>query len=217
MKILNQRDVNSLLKNHPPHPTETKFHTCGDGLTIKVRSEKDGGSYRFFGKMNHPITGKRKPVTIGNPEEMTLLEARNKWEEIKSKAKELKCSPTRIDNFVQRKTLKDAIKIMMDGKKGKVTENYWNECQRRFDTLILPNLDDMPIKNFESEGGVDLLEQMFVKIRGKDHLELERKCRGLCKEAFDIAQERMWIRVNPVITNRRLLPTQTPQHYPMLK
>ena len=217
MKILNQRDVNSLIKKHPPHPTETKFHTCGDGLTVKVRSEKDGGSYRFFGKMNHPITGKRKPVTVGNPEEMTLLEARNKWEEIKSKAKELKCSPTRIDNFIQRKTLKDAIKIMMDGKKGKVTENYWRECQRRFDTLILPNLDDMPIKNFESEGGVDLLEQMFVKIRGEDHLELERKCRGLCKEAFDIAQERMWTRVNPVITNRRLLPTQTPKHYPMLK
>ena len=104
MKILNQRDVNSLLKNHPPHPTETKFHTCGDGLTIKVRSEKDGGSYRFFGKMNHPITKKRKPVTVGNPEEITLLEARNKWEEIKLKAKELKCSPTRIDNFIQRKT-----------------------------------------------------------------------------------------------------------------
>ena len=217
MKILNQRDVNSLLKNHPPHPTETRFHSCGDGLTIKVRSEKDGGSYRFFGKMNHPITKKRKPVTVGRPEEMTLLEARNKWEEIKLKAKELKCSPTRIDNFIQRKTLKDAIKIMMDGKKGKVTDNYWNECQRRFNTLILPNLDDMPIKNYETEGGVDLLEQMFLKIRGEDHLELERKCRGLCKEAFAIAQTRMWIKVNPVITNRNCLPTQTPKHYPMLK
>ena len=72
MKILNQRDINSLLKKHPPLPAETKFHTCGDGLTVKVRSKKDGGSYRFFGKMNHTLTKKRNLITVGKIEEMTL-------------------------------------------------------------------------------------------------------------------------------------------------
>ena len=217
MKILTQREVNSLPKKHPPHPTETKFHSCGDGLTIKVRSQKDGGAYRFCGKMNHPITKKRKSATIGNLEEFSLQEARQKWNEIKLKAKELKCSPNKIENFVKGRTFRDAVKILLDGKKPKVTDGYWKECERRFETLILPLMDDMPIKNYESEGGVDLLEDMFLKIRGDNHLELERKCRGLCKEAFSIAQERKWLRGNPVITNRRLLPTQTPKHYPMLK
>ena len=216
MRILSQRDINSLQKKHPPHPTETKFHTCGDGLTVKVRSEKDGGSYRYMGRMNHPITKRRIPVTIGSLE-LSLQEARNKWSEIKSKAKELKCSPTKVDNFTQKRTLKDAVELLLEAKKTKVTSGYWRECKKRLENLILGNLDDMPIKNFECEGGVELLENMFVKIRGEVHLELERKCRGLCKEAFDIAQERMWVRVNPVITNRRLLPTQTVKHHPMLK
>ena len=55
MKILEQKNIVSLFKKHPPHPTKTKFHSCGDGLCVMVRNAEVGGAYRFLGKMNHLI------------------------------------------------------------------------------------------------------------------------------------------------------------------
>ena len=218
MDIKSNKDIKLVLKNNPPSDSSQNY-SCGHNLVIRIRSIRDGGSIRYIGKMNHPITKKRKEVTVGCPRELKLEDALYKWLEIKKKAQDLRCNPNKINQFESGKTLRDASNILLKTIEDKRTENYARECRYRFERNMLPMLDDMPIKNFESEGGVDLLEDMFLQIRGQDkeHLELERKCRGLMRRAFEIAQIRRWIKINPVITNRDLLPEQTVKHYPMLK
>ena len=212
--------THTYLKNLEP-VEERKRVKLGDDLYCIIRSKKDSGSKSYVGKMLHPISKKRIEVTIGGVKKMKPSEAKEKWLTIKRLSKENKCHPKHLRRNLKDKTFNEVKDELFVVLKTKIKPNTLREYQRQFRYNILPLIDgDAPISIYETDEGANLIEDALVKIRGGlegTKNELERKCRGLLHRTFKFAQSRRLIRLNPVITNRDMLPTHTPTHHPKLE
>ena len=201
-------------------------HSCGDNLYLITRSKKDGGGKSFVGRMYHPTTKKKVEKTIGKPFNtqdetvMTIQAAKTKWLQIKQEAKANNCHPNKLKPLIKLKTLNDVKDELFAIQKTKIKPTTLREYQRQYRYNILSNLDgDIPIQNYDTDYGMDLIEDALLKIRGGHEgikFELERKCRGLLARTFRYAQQKRWIRGLPVVTNRDMLPSHTPTHHPKL-
>ena len=212
--------THTYLKNLEP-TAERQRVKLGDDLYCIIRSKNDSGSKSYVGKMLHPISKKRIEVTIGGVKKMKPSEAKEKWLTIKRLSKENKCHPKHLGRNSKDKTLNEVKDELFVVLKTKIKPSTLREYQRQFRFNILPLIDgDAPIRIYETDEGANLIEDSLVKIRGGlegTKNELERKCRGLLHRTFKFAQAKRWIRMNPVITNRDMLPTHIPTHHPKLE
>ena len=212
--------THAYLKNFDPAEARTRI-PLGDDLYCIVRAKNDSGSKSYVGKMRHPITKRWTEKTIGKVTEMKPAEAKEKWLVIKRQSKINKCHPNKLREDQKIKTLSEVKDEMFVMLKSKIKPTTLREYQRQYRFNILANLDgDAPIHTYETDSGAEIVEDALIKIRGGlegTKNELERKCRGLLNRTFNYAQSRRWIKINPVITNRDLLPAHTPTHHPKLE
>ena len=213
----------SYLKKYEPG-TKRERIPLGEDLYCIVRSKNDSGSKSYVGKMRHPITRKWTEKTAGRvmgSEGISPEEAKTAWLAIKTNAKKNKCHPGKVQGTQKVKTLNEVKDELFIVLKTKIKPNTLREYQRQFRFNILPNLDgDAPISTYETDAGADIIDDALVKIRGGlegTKYELERKCRGLLHRTFKYAQAKRWIKLNPVNTNRDMLPTHRPIHHPKLE
>ena len=219
-KIKHPKNIShSYLKKFKPIDTRHRI-SLGDDLYCIVRAMNDSGSKSYVGKMLHPVTKKEVTKTIGKVADMKPGEAKEKWLTIKRIARTNKCHPNKLSPDKKVKTLNETKDDLFRVLKTKIKPNTLSEYKRQYHFNILPILDgDAPINIYETDEGADNIENALEQIRGGKEgtkNELERKCRGLLHRTFKYAQAKRWIKLNPVITNRDMLPTHTPTHHPKL-
>ena len=200
--------------------------SLGNDLYCIVRAKDDSGSKSYVGKMRHPITKKWTEKTIGKVQlekgdgGLTPEAAKREWLQIKHQSKENKCHPNKLRKDQEVKSLIEVKDELFTILKTKIKASTIREYERQFKFNILPLLDgDAPINSYTTDSGAGIIDDVLIKIRGgKDGTknELERKCRGLLHRTFNYAQSKRWIKFNPVITNRDLLPTHKTTHHPKL-
>ena len=220
-KIIHPKSIShAYLKKFDPIDKRHRI-SLGDDLYCIVRAKNDSGSKSYVGKMLHPVTKKVVTKTIGKVAEMKPREAKEKWLTIKRVARTNKCHPNKLIPEKKVKTLNETKDELFGVLRTKIKPNTLSEYKRQYHFNILPILDgDTPINIYETDEGAENIENALIEIRGGKEgtkYELERKCRGLLHRTFKFAQSRRWIRLNPVITNRDMLPSHTPTHHPKLK
>ena len=215
--------THSYLKNFKPLDQRHRI-PLGEDLYCIVRSKKDSGSKSYVGKMRHPTTRKWSEKTVGKvlgSNGITPEAAKAAWLQIKHQARKNKCHPNKLGKVGRSKTLNEVKDELFVILKSKIKPTTLREYQRQYRYNILSNLDgDAPINSFDTDNGAEIIEDALIKIRGGiegTRNELERKCRGLLHRTFNYAQAKRWIKINPVITNRDLLPSHTPSHHPKLE
>ncbi len=208
---------------------------CGNGLYIYVQKifiGKDGNEYGG----NKYFKGKYKDSEIqvgvfgSGYGELTLQEARDKWNEIKiwSKTTGQKVSKYKDHQIkkIERKqrTLEDAVNVYLaearEGEwiKPKTLHDYTNQINNHILANISPTtlLTDLEWENGGRERVSKLIESIRQKANGHG-VEQARRCQQLLKQILDYAKiEKGWFRGdNPAITSKRYTTNEV-EHHPTL-
>ena len=171
---------------------------CGAGLIVrKYPSVKSGGIY-FKGVYQ------KQECHIGkfgkSAGELSLADARRKWDELKRWAIENQChladyTKQKEQEISDTKTFGDAVDWFMQLKMKKIKETTIREYRLKLDNQVMPLIPaDTPLTQLEwKNGGRETVMNAVEKIADGGKWDLAHRCQGLMRQVFNSAISRGWM------------------------
>jgi len=198
MLIQTEKEFLSLLSSFPAGK-----RGLGGGLTVRKQPGiKNGGIY--FKGVYRNKSGKQKEFHIGTygkgVGELTLKEARKKWDEIlrwaKSHGKE-PCDFTKQkkQDELSQKTFGEAVESFLALKEEKLKPATFIEYQRKLRNQIMPLIGETTsLKELEwANGGRKLVMDAVSEIGSDGKHDLANRCQNLMKQVFNFSISRGWM------------------------
>lgn len=175
----------------------------GEGLVIRKQSGNKSGGVYFKGIYRNKSAEQRE-IHIGTYGkgigEITLKQAREKWEEIKCwsrvQGKE-PCDFTKEKKqiLLSQKTFNDAVQKYLEVKKAKIKPTTFKEYQMKLNNQIMPLIGGTTeLKELEwANGGRRLVMDAVMQISSGDKHDLAHRCQHLMRQVFNFSISRGWM------------------------
>ncbi len=163
---------------------QDKEYNLPDGRGLMLRVKTNGSKLWLF-NYTHPITKKRKNVSLGQFPALSLEKARKKAEEMRSTlADGLDPKQQRDQELAEKQlslktTLRRVAEEWLEKKKDEVTDDYAKDIWRSLELHIFPKLGDVPIDAISPQIAIDIIQP----VADKGALETVRR---LCQRLNDI-------------------------------
>ena len=181
------------------------FVSDGDNLLIKIMP--NGTKFFIY---EYKEKDKRRRLTLGKYDEMSLSEARDKRNELRSKLNQ-------GESLVQtaEKTKFRAVFEAWYKTKGKLSEKQQFWVKRRFETLFLPKFGEINIKDISRKDIINALAPLL----GDDKQETIRKTLGTLNSFYKFALLHEYVEHNIIsdIDKSALIGKQEVKHFAYLK
>ncbi len=201
--------------------------SCGNGLLFRVKSQ---GSASFIGRSRHE--SKQVSVYIGvfgrRSGEYSLAQARERWREIRSEAKNSGLNPADIAKGITRKsqavqqpgrTLSDLADKYLEVATSTIKEITLKDYKNKIENDILPVLGESTlIVDLEwANGGRERVLNMKTAIEKRGAPEQARRVLMVARQMFDLAMDYGWLAgENPAMKPRFNARRET-EHRPTIQ
>ena len=181
------------------------FVSDGDNLLIKIMPN---GTKFFIYEFRE--NSKRRRLTLGKYDEMSLSEARDKRSELRSKLNQGESLTQTAE-----KTKFKAVFEAWYKTKGKLSEKQQFWIKRRFETLFLPKFGEINIKDISRKDIINALAPLL----GDDKQETIRKTLGTLNSFYKFALLHEYVEHNIIsdIDKSALIGKQEVKHFAYLK
>jgi len=198
MHISSDKELRSLLSGF-----SAGKRGLGGGMTVRKQSGiKKGGVY--FKGVYRDKFGKQKECHLGTygkgVGELTLKQARDKWEEMKKWASSNQKAPADfISNQKQealsQKTFQEAVDAFLSIKSEKVKPTTIREYKLKLSNQIIPLIGrNTPLEELEwINGGRRLVMDAVTEISKGGKNDLANRCQHLMKQVFNFSISRGWM------------------------
>lgn len=163
---------------------QDKEYNLPDGRGLMLRVKTNGSKLWLF-NYTHPITKKRKNVSLGQFPALSLEKARKKAEEMRSTLadgidpKQQRDQKLAEQQLSLKTTLRRVAEEWLEKKKDEVTDDYAKDIWRSLELHIFPKLGDVPIDAISPQIAIDIIQP----VADKGALETVRR---LCQRLNDI-------------------------------
>ncbi|KUJ00132.1 phage integrase [Vibrio sp. MEBiC08052] len=139
-----------------------KEYSLADGNGLYLRVKPNGAKLWIFNYI-HPVTKKRKNISLGAFPDITLASAREKTREMRQLVAEGVDPKTHRDNqrftaqVAQSHTLRAVAEEWFEVKKHDVSDDYADDIWRSLELHVFPNLGNMPVNKLLTQTVIQTL------------------------------------------------------------
>lgn len=207
--------TNTQVQNAKPRDKEYNL-ADGNGLYLRV---KPNGTKLWLLNYRRPYTTSRTHISLGSYPAVSLAEARNKTQKMKTLLANNIDPKTHQEEKAreQHETLQNTLSALSGRwitlKRTKVSQNYADDIERSLELHIMPALGEVPVAQLRAAQVITLLK----RLEAKGSLEtIKRLCQRL-NEIMGYAVNTGVLEVNPLSGIRQAFKTPTPQNMPTIK
>jgi integrase len=207
--------TNTQIKNAKPREKE---YALADGKGLLLRIKPTGGKSWIFNYI-HPVTKKRKNLTLGTYPELSLSDARDMRANNRSLVAKFVDPKANKENIIVEErqrllsTFELATRDWYELKKNKIAPKYAIEIIRSFEKHVFPSLGQTPITEMKARIVIDILKP----VAAGGALETVRRLCQRINEVMVYSINIGLITTNPLLGIREAFITPTSKAMPSLK
>lgn len=171
-----------------------------DGLYLRVRA-----SGRKTWLVRYWEGGKERRLTLGDYPAVSLQAARQKRDEIKSRAR----SGLPVQAARDKMPLSSVAREWLDLRRSRLSAKYVQTVEYRVNHYLIPALGGVAVGALTRQKATDFL----LTLARRGAVVTAKRCGGILSQIMDFAVERGYIDHHPLMLLSRVLPQHTPEHF----